>query len=276
MLHILWCITLLSCCGSGAFPPGPGRAFAAEERPFTLTPKKEIIFFSTAAITGAAGSYTVSRVHAPNPNTLVKGEVPGIDRVALRLHSREAKDLSNITAGACTALPFLVAASTINPGNRETYREALIDLVMFAESSLLNQGLTQTAKGVFHRSRPWAYDSSLSVQARTERNAALSFWSGHASTAFNGAVFAGYVFQEHHPGSKLIAPVWAVGLSTAAATAVLRVRAGQHFPTDVIAGAAAGSFTGWLVPFLHRNPEGRFRMLSSVDGVPEIGMVRSF
>ena len=31
----------------------------------------------------------------------------------------------------------------------------------------------------------------------------------------------------------------------------LRVRAGRHYPTDVLAGAALGTFIGWLVPRLH-------------------------
>ncbi len=31
-----------------------------------------------------------------------------------------------------------------------------------------------------------------------------------------------------------------------------RVRAGEHFPTDVIAGAMAGAAIGTLVPHLHR------------------------
>jgi len=28
----------------------------------------------------------------------------------------------------------------------------------------------------------------------------------------------------------------------------------MHFLTDVLAGAAIGSFYGWLIPFLHKRP----------------------
>jgi hypothetical protein len=35
------------------------------------------------------------------------------------------------------------------------------------------------------------------------------------------------------------------------ATGGLRVEAGQHFPTDVAAGAAIGAASGTLVPLLH-------------------------
>jgi undecaprenyl-diphosphatase len=34
-----------------------------------------------------------------------------------------------------------------------------------------------------------------------------------------------------------------------------RVRAGQHFPTDVIAGSMPGAAIGVLVPHLHRNKQ---------------------
>ena len=67
-----------------------------------------------------------------------------------------------------------------------------------------------------------------------------SFYSGHASTAFATAVFTGIWFSETYPGSQWIPWVWAGSLSAATAVAVLRVAAGKHFPTDVIAGAAAG------------------------------------
>jgi membrane-associated phospholipid phosphatase len=40
--------------------------------------------------------------------------------------------------------------------------------------------------------------------------------------------------------------------AVAAGVGVLRVVAGKHYPTDVLAGAAAGALIGWAVPALHR------------------------
>jgi membrane-associated phospholipid phosphatase len=40
-------------------------------------------------------------------------------------------------------------------------------------------------------------------------------------------------------------------LGTAAAVGGLRIAAGKHFPTDILAGAAVGSLVGYLVPRLH-------------------------
>jgi len=36
-------------------------------------------------------------------------------------------------------------------------------------------------------------------------------------------------------------------------TGFLRVRAGEHFPTDVILGGLVGTASGILVPYFHKN-----------------------
>jgi len=43
-----------------------------------------------------------------------------------------------------------------------------------------------------------------------------------------------------------------VGGALAGATSALRVEAGQHFPSDVVAGAGIGMAVGVTVPLLHR------------------------
>lgn len=249
------------------------RCFARENAsPFSLSVRWEAGFLAAGITLNAAGSYALSRVHAPDPGSLHRNGVPGIDRSALNFHSTEADNFSDITVKACVVLPFLAAAGTVCAGGRSAYADALADLVMFAESSLFTIGLTDLAKGVFHRSRPYAYNSSLPLGKRKERNAARSFWSRHSAAAFNGAVFAAYVFQKHHPESGLVIPIWAAGLSAATATAILRVRAGQHFPTDVVAGAAAGSLAGWLVPRMHLRASEHIRIISTTNGQPGIGI----
>ncbi|MDR0411846.1 MAG: phosphatase PAP2 family protein [Treponema sp.] len=38
----------------------------------------------------------------------------------------------------------------------------------------------------------------------------------------------------------------------AAEIASMRIVSGSHFLTDVLTGAAIGSFHGWIIPFLHK------------------------
>jgi membrane-associated phospholipid phosphatase len=39
------------------------------------------------------------------------------------------------------------------------------------------------------------------------------------------------------------------------ATGILRIKAGQHFPTDVMTGIPIGVLSGLLVPHFHKNRE---------------------
>ena len=45
-----------------------------------------------------------------------------------------------------------------------------------------------------------------------------------------------------------------VGTTLTALVSYWRVRAGEHFPTDVIMGSVAGAGIGVLVPHFHRRP----------------------
>ena len=46
----------------------------------------------------------------------------------------------------------------------------------------------------------------------------------------------------------------AVGTLLTAFVSYMRVRSGEHFPTDVIMGSVAGAGVGVLVPHFHRRP----------------------
>jgi len=56
---------------------------------------------------------------------------------------------------------------------------------------------------------------------------------------------SGHQHLPHRTRNVLLLYVGAAGVSA------LRVAAAQHFPTDVVAGAALGTGIGWLVPTIH-------------------------
>lgn len=79
-------------------------------------------------------------------------------------------------------------------------------------------------KSSYHRARPCAPDCG-NTQANT------SFPSGHSAMAWQ-AVGGG--------------PHVGVNISLAGATSALRVLAGKHYPTDVLAGAGIGLTASWV------------------------------
>ena len=123
--------------------------------------------------------------------------------------------------------------------------------VMYLETVLLANGIQRTVKNIVRRTPPLVYNPAAPLAEKLGRNARQSFFSGHTTTAFATAVFTGEVFRHYFPDSKLKPVVWAGSLGLATATSVLRYKAGKHYPTDLLAGAAFGSLVGWGIPKLH-------------------------
>jgi membrane-associated phospholipid phosphatase len=102
------------------------------------------------------------------------------------------------------------------------------------------------------RPRPLAYDPTLPADARASPESYVSFYSEHSSLAFTAAAATATTWALRHGGRGGRAAVALIGLALAGTVAALRVVAGEHFLTDVGAGALVGSAVGVLVPLLHR------------------------
>jgi undecaprenyl-diphosphatase len=154
-------------------------------------------------------------------------------------------------------------ADPILSGFRDGWDAGLVDGVMYAETLALTEMLTDITKIAVRRPRPIDY---LNCPVQTTTTAAvspacagtnndLSFFSGHAATVSAIGATATYLAFERSPWSLR---AW-LTLSGAVVMTTLvsywRVRGGDHFPTDVIAGSMAGAAIGILVPHLHRHVE---------------------
>jgi membrane-associated phospholipid phosphatase len=127
--------------------------------------------------------------------------------------------------------------------------------VMFLETGFLMAGLTYMTKALVGRRRPYVYNTDFSAEQRHgmgAKDAVLCFFSGHTAAAFTAATFLSKVFSDIHGRSVWSTLLWGTTLSLAALTGYARVKAGQHYPTDVIAGAAVGFAVGYFIPRLHR------------------------
>lgn len=180
-------------------------------------------------------------------NKLDLDSVNPFDRWAARPYSKPLHISGTVTEVLAMAAPLALFATDRS--------EWGIWVVMYAESMLWANGLKEALKFSVKRNRPYMYFDGPPQDKIDDGDYLKSFPSGHTTMAFNGAVFLSYTFSKYFPESKWKIPVIAGSLSLAVATGVQRILSGNHFITDVLAGAAIGSLSGFLVPFLHTLPK---------------------
>lgn len=191
---------------------------------------------------------------APRRCVLCDHHLNGFDefgRNALKWQNATLADtLSNITGNALTpagSVGTLALAAAID----DKFAQTPIDAILVAQAVAFSQAANLTLKYSLPRLRPYARDESRSQQA-ADRDANVSFYSGHASYAFSLAVASGTVASMR--GYSEAGWVWITGVSMATMTAYLRVAADKHYLTDVLSGAAMGSTFGFLFPYLLHRP----------------------
>lgn len=175
-------------------------------------------------------------------------EVPPFDHWALGRDRRESRRYSD--GGRNTLIygaPLLAAAAV--PGSVATRAQAAL---VVGESILVTAGVTNIAKAVALRPRPYAYDADPGEDLGPE--AFHSMPSGHTSYSFAAATGLVTVLHQRRPGWRATPWIAAGAYSVAAATAFWRVDAGVHFPSDVLAGAALGTGVGWIVAHSREMP----------------------
>jgi membrane-associated phospholipid phosphatase len=188
-----------------------------------------------------------------------RSKLIGIDRGAVsQTPDPNASGYSNI--GMLAAVGFSFVDPVLSGFRESSVQTGLADGIMYAEAMSLTFAATNMVKMAVRRPRPQAYiDAEAHKNDPTYNNAvtdsSLSFFSGHASiTAAVGATATYLAFaRSPHNARPWVTLILAAGLSTF--VSIERVRAGAHFPTDVIAGTVAGAGIGVVVPHLHRTED---------------------
>lgn len=121
-----------------------------------------------------------------------------------------------------------------------------------AEVFLLNTGITYLTKELVQRKRPYTYNPDAPFEKKLEKGSTQSFFSGHTSSVASMGFSFAMMHSYYYPNSRIKPLVWFAAAVLPMATAILRVRAGKHFWTDVIIGYGVGATIGIGVPFLHK------------------------
>ena len=95
------------------------------------------------------------------------------------------------------------------------------------------------------------YSEEAPLAERQDPDGGLSFISGHVgvTAALTTSMFS--TFWRREPDGAIPWVVLGTGTAATAVVATGRVLSGDHFPTDVLLGAALGGSMGFLIPALH-------------------------
>ena len=169
--------------------------------------------------------------------------------------ARDASDIMLMLSINQILVDTLVVTWWGHDADTVAYNMALMNI----EAIAFNTALNQIVGGLASRERPYRVecDQLADEEARADcrgRKRFRSFYSGHTSTTF---AVAGLTCM-HHAQMPLYGGGFADVLpcissfAIAGTTGTLRLVADQHWATDVMIGAAVGTFSGLAVPyFLH-------------------------
>jgi len=185
------------------------------------------------------------------------------DRVAVTQSiDPNASTYSNI--GLFAAIGFAVADPILTGYREDSVQAAIVDGVIYAEALSITWGVTNLAKIAVRRPRPIEYIEVLQHKndpnfVVSDTDSSASFFSGHASETACVAATATYLAFARSPHTARPWITLGVGTALTAFVGYERVRAGAHFPSDVIAGAVAGAGIGVLVTHFHRSDSDKQR-----------------
>lgn len=231
--------------------------------PYSRTFKKELPFLLTSAVTFGAG-FLIQGLDYAKPyseeellnNPLDVKSINSIDRSTADNWSPKTGKASDYVLYSTALLPAIFLSE------QHTGRTIKTLLYMYAEVFTFNYGVTEIAKNLTKRPRPYVYNTDnpdITIGTRTGSTSRKSFISGHTSQTAAACFFFAKVITDYHPtlNKRVKAGMWIFAASVPAVNGYLRVRAGKHFPTDVMAGYVIGALSGVMIPQLHRTKKSK-------------------
>ena len=208
------------------------------------------------------GTYLYNQMDVMDPAELraQKDFLPW-DRWLVGNYSRTAQTASRV-GSALAAAPLAIGGIAWYTG-KSNGTEFVTFTLMFAQALLLQNGINLAVRSLQVWPRPYIYSESGAGKNAAELakgEAYGSFFSGHASAAFTVAVFASEWFDYAYPNSAYTWLVRIMAFSLAGAESILRVAAGKHYITDIVAGALVGTGLSYGILTIHKKRNEKFSL----------------
>lgn len=238
--------------------------FSQNSKGYQLNAKREWLMCGTGLLLASA-SYLASQ----NQVGLSQDEINKLD--AKNIWGFDRTTVDNISASAANRSDMFLYASLATASSVLAFKNTRSDLlkiaVVGAETVFYTVGLTYAAKTLFLRPRPFMYNANNNLYDKADSDGRFSFFSGHSSISAAATFFTASTLNIYLPNLKYKAILWTAAAVLPAATALYRVQAGKHFPTDVITGYLVGSALGIGIPYLHSKPTNKISVESGLNGL---------
>jgi membrane-associated phospholipid phosphatase len=216
---------------------------------YKLKPSVDIPVFAVGAGWSAyAFTKIYSKEHSSEEQILSLdiNDINGFDRWAVRPYDKSIDKASYYPFYASTLLPFLFLTG------KQTSKDFFKLSFLYLETMSITGFLYTGSVYLTNRYRPYAYSSETTMDQRTRGGAKNSFYAGHVALVATSTFFMAKVYADYHPESNAKWVFYTLAGVATGATAYMRYRAGQHFPSDLLIGITQGTLTGILVPHFHK------------------------
>jgi len=232
------------------------------QSPYRLSWEKDGIILGSGAAVSILGYSLEQKI-----NPLSVQEIEALSRNNINAFDRSATYhwSKNLMTGSDAGVVLMMLSPLSLFLDNNVRKDFQTISAMYFETMLFAVFLPSIAKRATERVRPFIYNEQTPLQDKLDVEARKSFFSGHTTVAFASAVFLSTVYDGYFPDSKYKNYVWAGSLLTASIMGYLRYASGAHFPTDILAGAVAGSAVGCLIPYLHKTNDRRSELFPTLN-----------
>ena len=199
-------------------------------------------------------------------NKLSAENVNVMDRWAAGYNSEDYSKISDIPFAISFTTPLLLLFDD------EVNNHSAQILGLYLQSMATTGAAYAITAGLVNRSRPYVYDEDNSLERRLSNNGQRSFYSGHVAAAATATFFAAKVYSDFNPDARGKGWIWTGAAVIPASIGYLRIKAGQHFLSDVLLGYALGAMVGILVPEFHKTGDNNKVSLHPNSGQNRLGI----
>lgn len=227
----------------------------------TLIPKKRIVYtlkpwVDVPIVTGCASwaGYMLTQIYNKEPSTTEQilsldiKSINSLDRLAIYPYNQKMDKTSYYPFYAAFPLPIVFMLT-----GKRMRNDFLKFSFLYLESLSITGFLGGSATYFVNQYRPYVYTPGTSMDQKMSQNAKNSFYAGHVEVIAVSTFFLSEIYAGYYPESKV---KWVFFVLSGVATAgmgYMRIRAGMHFPSDVLVGSCTGALSGILVPYFHNH-----------------------